>query len=582
LAALSAPRTAHREDRRRAAKEGFEMRRGILVVLLAAAVAAFWTAAGRGSGDRTSVATDRAAAAGTSVTISNEQGGTWTCGYNPFNASLVDWSFGPVYEPLVFVDELKSGAATPWLASKYAWSNHDKTLTFTIRKGVKWSDGKPLTAADVVYTFQLIKKHKALDLQAVWTVLKSVTRKGDNVIFNFKTAAVPYFYYVAGQTPIVPQHIWKSVKNPVTFKDAPNEKPVGSGPFTIASCSPQVMKYTKNPHYWQKGKPTIDTVYYPAYLSNDPANQDLASGKAQWGSQFIPSIKNFYLSKSPDNHYWFPPVSNVSVFINLKNSILKNVAVRRAMAYAIDRSRISTIGEYGYEPAANQTGIVTPTFESWENKKLAKKFTYNPTKAKQILTNAGYTMKNGVFQKNGKSLSFTMVNIGDYSDWVASASIVQQNLKAIGIKVTPSDLSNTAYDNDVYTGKYDLAYDGNESGGPAPYYELRQELYSPNSAPIGKTASSNWERYYNKNVDNLIKKYAATTSSKVQHSVVNQLEAAMTRDVPIIPITEGVDWYQYNTKSLSGWVTKKNPFAKPAAYEVPDWGVMLLHLKPKG
>ena len=56
----------------------------------------------------------------------------------------------------------------------------------------------------------------------------------------------------------------------------------------------------------------------------------------------------------------------------------------------------------------------------------------------------------------------------------------------------------------------------------------------------------------------------------------------MVRDVPIIPITEGVDWYQYNTKSISGWVTQKNPYAKPAAYEVPDWGVLLLHLKPKG
>ena len=111
------------------------MRRGLLVLLLVGAVAAVWTAVGSGSGDRTSAVTDHAAA-GTSVTISNEQGGTWTCGYNPFNASLVDWSFGPVYEPLVFVDELKSGAATPWLASKYAWSNHDKTLTFTDRKSV--------------------------------------------------------------------------------------------------------------------------------------------------------------------------------------------------------------------------------------------------------------------------------------------------------------------------------------------------------------------------------------------------------------------------------------------------------------
>jgi len=549
------------------------MKRGLLVLLLAGLGAAIWSAVGG------SVQTARSAG-GSSVTISNEQGTTWTCGFNPFNGNVEFLSFGPVYEELVFVDELKSGAATPWLASKYAWSNGSKTLTVTIRKGLKWSDGKPLTAGDVYFTFQLMKKYSALDLNAVWSVLKSVTRKGsDQVVFNFKTAAVPYFYYVAGQTPIVPQHIWSKIKNPVTYKDP---HPVGSGPYEMTSCTPQVIKYSKNGHYWQKGKPYIDTVYYPAYTSNDPANADLASGKAQWGSQFIPSIKNYYLSKSPDNHYWFPPVSNVSVFINLKNPILKNVAVRRAMAYAIDRSRVSQIGEYGYEPPSNQTGIVTPTFKSWLSKSLEKKVDYNPAKAKSILEQAGYTMKNGVFEKGGKPLSFTMVNIGGYSDWVASALIVQGDLKAVGIKVTPENLSSTTYDADVYNGNYQLAYDGNEAGGPSPYYELRQELYSPNSAPIGKSASSNWERYYNKNVDKLIDEYAATTSSMKQHSIVDKLEAAMVRDIPIIPITEGVDWYQYNTKSLTGWVTPKNPYAKPAAYEVPDWGVMLLHLRPKG
>ena len=555
------------------------MRRVLLVLLLAGAVAAVWTTTGSGSGDRTSAAVDKAAA-GTSVTISNEQGTTWTCGFNPFNPSVQFLSFGPVYEELVYVNALKSGAATPWLASKYAWSNHNRTVAFTIRPGLKWSDGKPLTAADVLFTFQLIKKHPALDLNAVWSVLKSVSQKGSKITFTFKTSAVPYFYYVGGQTPIVPQHIWKSLPNPVTFK---NSKPVGSGAFTMNSCSPQVIKYTKNPSYWQKGKPKIDTVYYPAYTSNTPANQDLASGKAQWGSQFIPNIKAYYLSKSKDNHYWFPPLVNVSVFINLKDPILKDVAIRRAMAYAINRPRVAKIGEYGYQPPANQTGIVTPTFKSWLNENLAKKFSYNPAKAKQILTKAGYKLKGGVFYtKSGKPLSFTMVNIGGYSDWVASAQLVQNDLKAIGIKVTPSNLSSTSYDAKVYNGQYQLAYEGNEAGGPSPYYELRQELYSKNSAPIGKPASSNWERYYNKNVDKLINAFAATASSTRQHQIVNLLQAAMVRDVPIIPITEGVDWYQYNTKSLTGWVTKQNQFAKPAAYESPDWGVMLLHLRPKG
>jgi peptide/nickel transport system substrate-binding protein len=524
-------------------------------------------------------ASGRTAAKTTSVTISNEQGTTWTCGFNPFNASVEFLSFGPVYEPLTFSDPLKSGAPTNWLASGYAWSNHNRMLTFTIRSGVNWTDGKPFSAADVVFTFNMIKAHPALDLQGVWSVLKSVSQKGNKVSFAFKTSAVPYFYNIADKTPIVAQHVWSSVKDPVTYKDS---SPVGTGAFTMSSCSPQVIKYQKNTAYWQKGLPYIDTVYYPAYTSNDPANQDLASGKAQWGSQFIPNIQAYYMSKSHDNHYWFPPVNNVSIFINLKDPILSNVAVRRAMAYAIDRHRVSQIGEYGYEPPSNQTGVVTPTFSSWLNPKLATQVAYNPAKAISILKAAGFTMSGGVFHtQQGKALSFTMINIGGYSDWVASAQIVQSELKAVGIKITPENLSSTTFDNDTYTGKFQLSYNGNETPGPAPYYELREILYTKNSAPIGKLATSNWERYSNPAVDKLIDAYGATTNTAAQHSIIDKLAAAMVRDVPVIPITEGVDWYQYNTSNLAGWVTPQDPYARPAAYENPDWGVVLLHLKPK-
>jgi peptide/nickel transport system substrate-binding protein len=543
------------------------MRRVISFAAVVALGAAVWAGFGTAAG-------------GSSVTISNEQGTTWTCGFNPFNPSVQFLSIGTVYEELVFVNGLKSGATTNWLASAYKWSNNNKTLAFTIRSGVKWSDGQPFSAADVLYTFQLIKKYPALDLNASWSVLQSVTQHGNNVVFNFKTSAVPYFYYIASQTPIVAKHVWSSIKNPVTYKDT---NPVGTGPYTMSSCSPQVTKYSKNPSYWQKGLPKIDTVYYPAFTSNDPANQQLASGEAQWGSQFIPNIKNYYLSKSPDNHYWFPPLTNVSIFINLKNPILSNVAVRKAMAYAIDRKRVSQIGEYGYEPPSNQTGIVTPTFSSWLDAKLAGVITYNPAKAKSILEQAGFKMSGGVYHTlDGKPLSFRIINIGGYSDWVASVQVIQQQLKAVGIQITPENLSSTTYNANLYAGKFQLAYSGNETGGPAPYYELRQLLYSKNSAPIGQNASTNWERYENPAVDKLIDRYGATTSSALQHQIVKKLEAVMVNEVPVIPVTEGVDWYQYNTKRLSGWVTQQNPYAKPAAYEHPDWGVMLLHLKPKG
>jgi len=548
------------------------MKRAAMLALVVALVGL--TAAACGSSKKSS-----SSGGSISVTISNEQGTTWTCGFNPFNASVSFLSFGTEYEELTYVDGLKSGKTTPWLAKSYAWSNGNKTLTFTIRDGVKWSDGKPFSAADVVYTFNLLKKNPALDLNANWSVLKSVTQNGNKVVFNFKTAAVPYFYYIADQTPIVAQHIWTTIKNPTTYKDT---KPVGTGPFTMSSCSPQVIKYKKNPSYWQSGKPTIDTVYYPAFTSNDPANQQLASGKAQWGSQFIPNINAYYLKKSPDNHYWFPPVVNVAVYINQTDPILKNLPVRQAMAYAIDRNKVSEIGEYGYEPPSNQTGIVTPTFSDWLDQGLAKKVDYNPAKAEQILQQAGYKKVGGVYQTpDGKPLSFTMINIGGYSDWVASAQLVQEQLKAVGIKVVPQNLSSQTYDNDVYTGHYQLAYDGNQTAGPTPYYELRSLLYSKGSAPIGKTAGSDWERYSNPQVDQLIEQYAATSDSATQHKIVKQLEAAMVNDIPVIPVTEGVDWYQYNTKDIAGWVTKGDPFARPAAYVNPDWGVMLLHLKAK-
>ncbi len=137
--------------------EGGDMRRGLLVLVLAAAVVLAVTACGGSKKKSTTSQSPTGSAA--SVTISNEQGTTWTCNFNPFNASVQFLSFGPVYEDLVYQNLLQSGKATPWLASSYAWSNKNQTLTVTIRNGVKWQDGTPFTAKDVFYTFQFIKKN---------------------------------------------------------------------------------------------------------------------------------------------------------------------------------------------------------------------------------------------------------------------------------------------------------------------------------------------------------------------------------------------------------------------------------------
>ena len=84
-------------------------------------------------------------------------------------------SAGFVYEPLVFVNPLQNGKTTPMLATSWKWGAGNKSLTFTIRKGVKFNDGTPMTPADVVFTFNLLKKYPALDLPGDWAVLSSVS-----------------------------------------------------------------------------------------------------------------------------------------------------------------------------------------------------------------------------------------------------------------------------------------------------------------------------------------------------------------------------------------------------------------------
>jgi len=549
------------------------------ILIAAGALAAACSSGSGSSGGGTSTGATGA------LTIDNESGGTWTCDFNPFNLTYVPYSLGPVYEPLVFVNTLRSGQPTPWLATGWTWADGNRQITFTIRHGVKFSNGDPLTAADVVFTFDMLKKFKTLDINSVWSVLSSVAQSGsDQVVMTFKTAAVPYFYYIADQIGIVDQKVWSKISNPVTY---PDKNPVGTGAFTVSSssCTAQNIKYAANPHYWQPGEPKVGTVNYPAFLTNDTANTYLANGQAQWGSQFIPSIQKFYLDRSPNYHYWFPPVANVSMFLNLTNPLLKNVAVRQAIAYGIDRAKASTIGEYGYEPPANQSGIVTPTFSSWMDSSQAaaygNDYAYSPSKAISILEHAGFKRgSNGIFQSpSGQPLSFNIVNNGGFSDWVAAVQTIQQSLHAIGIQITPENLAQTTYETYIQTGKFDLGYYA-ETGGPSPYYELRQWLYSPNSAPIGTAAGSNFERFSDPAVDALINEYATTTSSATQHSIVDQLQKVMLADVPVIPVTEQVDWFQYDTGSFSGWPTPGNPYAQPAAYNYPDWGQLMLHLKP--
>ena len=421
-----------------------------------------------------------------------------------------------MYEPLVFVNALKNQEATPMLASDYKWSADSKTLTFTIRDGVKWSDGKPMSAADVLFTFNLLKKYPALDINAVWsTGLQTVTSTGNQVVLTFDAPALTYFYYVAGQTPIVPEHVWTTgdpAKDPVQFQDA---TPIGTGPFTVNPCNPNLITYTANTSYWQPGLPHLAKVLYPAYIDNDPANLDLANDKAEWGSQFIPGVDKFYTAKDPATITRGSRRRSTSSCSSTSNTRrpASSACVRRSHTASTGQLSQPSVKVASSRPPTRAASSYRPTTTGTTSRRR-QQFTFDTNKAIAALATAGYSKDN--------PLKLDVITIEGYTDWDASLAEIKQQLAPIGIELTINDLAQTTYNDQLYKGDFDVAY-GSETGGPAPYYELRQLLYGPNTAELGENAATNYERYSDPATDALFDQFASADDA-TQHDIIKKLQ----------------------------------------------------------
>ncbi len=285
------------------------------------------------------------------LTMENNVGVTFTKNFNPFNSNSFAAQMAVKslsYEPLFEFDTLKANTQYPWLATKFTWSNGGKTLTFALRHGVKWSDGKPFTAADVAYTFNLIAENPAANYSGVPALSNAAIAKGNyTVVLNFTSPAYQDITNIAGSTLIVPEHIWSKISNPAT---ATIPKPIGTGPYVLKNYSSTLVEYSANPHYWG-GKQAVGQVNVPFYSSNQAATTALADGQLQWAGNEIANLQTVFVSKDPKtNHYFYAPGSTVTLEFNTTGTgPLSDPAVRAAISAGIDRSALSTEGELGYE-----------------------------------------------------------------------------------------------------------------------------------------------------------------------------------------------------------------------------------------
>ncbi|WP_067928795.1 ABC transporter substrate-binding protein [Alicyclobacillus shizuokensis] len=498
--------------------------------------------------------------------------GSFQRNFNPFQTTSNPGTDGFIYEPLYYYN-LVGPEKYGILGKSMAWSNGNKTLTVTLRDNAKWSDGQKFTSQDVVYTFNLLKKNPALDTSGVWQELADVKADGDyKVVFDFKKPDVPFAMYVL-ETYIVPEHIWKNISDP---RKTNNENPVGTGPYVLDTFTSQDYKFKANPNYYL-GKPPVPEIEIPSYNSNDSANLALAKGEADWSSQFIPNIKNVYTSKSPNNHYWFPPNNNVQVIPNLKNPILSNLTVRKAISLAIDRGALIQKAEYGYPQASNPTGVLLPIMKDWLDPSLPKQdteFTYNQQQAVKLLQDAGFKKNsNGIFETpDGKPLSFTMQVVAGWTDWDMSAQLIAQDLQKVGIKVQVQQQQYGGYISMLQSHKFELAIYSSGTG-PNPYY-----IYK---TTYGTGGPQNYEQFSNAEVDKALQAFSTTTDENTQKQEVYKIEKIVAETLPTIPLFEGPTWYEYNDSKYTGWPDADHPYVTPAAWAWPAPEIVVMHLKPR-
>src|SRR5580700_10555284 len=354
--------------------------------ILAMGVAACSSSSSSSSGTTSTSSTKQ----GPPLVIVDNTGQVFAQTFNPYVSTALGVEFN-IMQP--------TQAPMPWLASSYAWSNGGKTLTFTIRQGVKFSDGTPMTASDVAFTFNLLMKNSTLASQAPGPTPLPASATAPNATTAVLTFNQPEYanLFLIASTYILPQHIWQGVSKPATYSDA---SPVGTGPYELGSYSAQKVTFKQNPYYWQKSMVHVPEVVFPSYVSNTTANPALSSGQIGYAGNDVANVQSNFLSASQDNHTWtsnqpwFASNNVVTLWLNVSKAPLNDPKVRLAISAGINRQQLSDQGETNYEaPATSSSGLLLPVDTALLNSSYTNALspTTDAAKVSQLLKSDGYT-----------------------------------------------------------------------------------------------------------------------------------------------------------------------------------------------
>ena len=525
--------------------------------------------------------------------------------FNPMNSNpaSVPIASGSIareltYETMFMYSQL-DGKMYPLLAKKYEWSDNQTTCTITLNKDAHWSDGKPVTADDVVYTYQLGKKY-SVNWSFYWDYLDSVTAKdSETVVIKTKSDNKNPLMIEESLEGIyiMPKHIWSAIEqkdnsDQTKVTAETNTNPVASGPYKVYYYDDTKIVLLRNDNYWGKASSMWGKLPAPRYVVHniykDNASGDTAfkQNQVDVSQQFSPRIWTFgatiktYLSKSP---YYMSGAIPMMIF-NTTKSGLDNASVRKAIAECIDYDKIIENAMSGYSPAMSPSLLLPTDVEQklvdksklsslqWKSKDV--------TTANALLDSIGAKKgSDGIRVLNGKKLSFKAECPTGWSDWNAALQIVSESAKEIGVDIQTYFPQQSVWTNDMQTGNFDMLMNSYQGPGiSSPWMRAYQCMSSDGVPAIGSTAFRNYGRYKNADADKLINTIATETDTAKLKDDWTSLNEIYLKEVPAVGLMyRPAEFYSVNTSVWKGFPVEGDGSNIPPQICMDGYGVAALY-----
>jgi peptide/nickel transport system substrate-binding protein len=468
-------------------------------------------------------------------------------------------------------NQRKNGDVIGALASDLPKTSADGlTYTFKLRPNLKWSDGQPITADDVVFTYKLMYDAAYKDYASprrgdLEKYVASVTAPDPQTVVIQTTQVFAPFLGAHCQYGILPKHVLGNLSgkemNTADFNSAPT---VVNGPFKFVKWDKgQQVTLARNDNYWA-GAPYLDTYVYKVVPDSVAVTNQLKTGEIDIGpvdpSQFdaLKTATNVVMSEFPTPTFTFYAYNLDPT--KLGGQLFGDKNVRQALLYALNRQQIVSAVYFGHGSVANS--VEPPT--SWTYKdKTQVTYTFDKAKAESLLDAAGWTKgSDGIRAKGGQKLKFNMITNAGNKQRESMLTVMQQSWKDIGVDATPSLIQFPQLVSqivsirtfDVFLVGFNWTVDPDES----PLFHSRNTV----------AGGFNGADFKNSDVDSILDQAVATLDKTKRKQLYGQFQDIMSDQAPS-PIllfntgiwgvnsrVQGTDFGPFNQFQLRPWTNK--------------------------